>query len=233
MAINPSSTHTFDIATIIRRAYQLAGLMNAIESTADPMWSAKAEMAADFLDMKLKALQSSSILEKHVSLDTVTIVGGTSNYTIAPEVLGILGNGMFAETGSDTQIPVVPIGREAWQAITNKASDGLSARYWFDRYSHQLNLWPVPQDNGTLTIQAHRLIADGDNSAYDVELELHWTEWLVYSLAHMLAMSNGLPLDRVSYFKALADETKTAVDGYSKASDPSFMYCVHSTGWNR
>lgn len=233
MAINPSSTRIIDIATIIRRSYQLAGLMNAIESTADPTWTSKVEMAADFLDMKLKALQSSSILEKHVALEGIAVTGSDGSYAVDTDVLGILGNAMFAKTGDDTQTPVVPMAREEWQAITDKTSEGLPARYWFDRYNHAINLWPVPQDNGTLTIQAHRLIADGNNSVYDVELERHWTEWLVYSLSHMLALANGLPLDRVREFKMLADETKKAVDGYSKSSDPTFLYLAHNTPWNR
>lgn len=233
MAINPSSTRTFDIATIIRRAYQIAGLMNAVESTADPKWAANAEMAADFLDMGLKSLQSASIIEKHVALETTTITGGTGGYAVNTNVLGVLGNCMYATTGSDTQIPVVPIDREAWQAITVKTTTGVPARYWFDRYNRQINLWPVPMDNGTLTVQVHRLIADGNTTSYDVELERHWTEYLVFDLAYKLSMANSLPLERVAFLKAQASDTRKAVDGYSKASEPTWFYCTHRTGWNR
>lgn len=234
MAINPSSTKTFSIADIIRRAYQLAGLMNVIESTSDPQWAAKTEMAADFVEMLLKNLQASSILERHVQLVDIAVTGSTQTYTVSSSYLGIIGNAMFAEAGSDVQIPVIPAGREEWQAISAKTSvEGKPSRFWFDRYNYQINLWPVPDTNGTLTIQAHRLIADSNVSSYDPELERHWTLWIVYSLAHMLSLANGLPLDRVAMFKALAVEEKTAVDGYSKSSDPTWMYVTHRSRWNR
>lgn len=233
MAISTSRTRVFSIATIIRRAYQLTGLMNAIESTADPTWTAKAEMAADFLDMGLKAMQANSILEKHVYRPTIAITGGTASYTIDSTILAVMGNAMYAVTGDDTEIPVVPTTREDYQAITQKTTDGVPARYWFDRYNNQIFLWPVPQDNGTLTIQAHRLIADGEDTANDVELERHWTEYLVFDLAYKLSLSNGLPLDRTSFFRVRANELLEAAQGYSKSSEPTFMVCTHRTGWSR
>lgn len=231
MAINPSSTRSFTIATVIRRAYQLSGLMNAIESTADPAWAAKAEMAADFLDMGLKSMQAAGILEKHVALTTLAITGGTATYAVPATVMGLLGNAMWAETGDDTQTPVVPIDREAYQAITNKTSDGEPSRYWYDRYLQQVSLWPVPQQSGSLVVQGHRLIADGDLTQYDVELERHWTEYLVFDLAYKLCLANSLPLDRCSYLRVRASELLTDAQGYSKSSEPFFLYNAHRTGW--
>lgn len=233
MPISASRTRVFSIATIVRRAYQLTGLMNAIESTADPTWAAKAEMAADFLDMGLKAMQASSILEKHVYRPTVAIVAGTASYALDSTILALMGNAMYAVTGDSTELPVVPITREDYQAITDKTSDGVPARYWFDRYNHQIFLWPVPQDAGTLTLQAHRIIADGEDTANDVELERHWTEYLVFDLAYKLALSNGLPLDRTSFFRVRANELLVAAQGYSKSSEPTFMVCTHVTPWSR
>lgn len=233
MAINPSNTRIFSIAAIIRRAYQLSGLMNAQESTSDPAWAAKSEMAADFLDMGLKSMQASSILEKHVSRPTIAITGGTATYAVDTGILALIGNAVFAETGDDTQLPVVPMDRDSYQAIVNKTTEGFPTKYWFDRYSQQVTLWPVPDTSGSLVVQAHRLIADGDMTQYDVELERHWTEYLVFDLAYKLCLAAGLGLDRCSYMRVRAGELLAVAQGYSKSSEPTTMHLMHSTPWSR
>lgn len=233
MTINPASTRVFSIATIIRRAYQLAGLMNASESTADPTWTAKAEMAADLLDMGLKRMQASSILEKHVARTTIAITGGTATYAVASTTIALLGNAMFAETGDTVESPVQPMDRDAYQGITDKTSEGHPSRFWFDRYNNQISLWPVPDANGSLVVQSHRLIADGDLSQYDVELERHWTEHLVFDLAYKLCLANSLPLDRCNYLRVRAAELLTEAAGYSKSSEPFYLYNTHGTNWRR
>lgn len=227
MAINPSSTRLFSIATIVARAYQLTGLMSPLESTSDPAWAAKASMGADFLDMGLKAMQANSILEKHVALTTVAITANTANYSLSTGILAVLGNAMYSETGETTESPVSPMAREEYQAITDKTSTGHPSRFWFDRYNHRISLWPVPDANGSLVVQAHRLLADGDLTQYDVELERHWTEYLVFDLAYKLSLANSLPLERVSFYRVRAAELLQSAQGYSKSSEPSFMYNVH------
>lgn len=233
MAINSSRTRLFSIATIVQRAYQIAGLMNPLESTSDPAWTAKAGMAADFLDMGLKAMQASSILEKHVYKPTVTIVAGTATYSLDTSILAVIETAMFSETGETTQSAVSPIDRQAYQAITDKTSEGSPSRYWFDRYNHQISLWPVPDTAGSLVLQAHRLIADGNDTQYDVELERHWTEYLVFDLAYKLCLANSLPLDRTSFFRVRADQLLREAQGYSKSSEPFWLYCAHSTPWSK
>jgi hypothetical protein len=233
MTINPASTRVFSIATIIRRAYQLAGLMNASESTADPAWTAKAEMAADLLDMGLKRMQASSIVEKHVLRTSIAITGGTATYAVASNIIAMLGTAMFAETGDAIENPVIPMDRDAYQVITDKTTQGHPSRYWFDRYSQQISLWPVPDANGSLVVQAHRLIADGDLTQYDVELERHWTEYLVTYLAYRLSQANSLPAERVGMFKLEATDLLKEAQGYSRASEPFNLTCTHRTGWSR
>ncbi len=235
MTISASRINELNIQTIIQRAYQVTGLMNANETAGDPNWAAKFAMAADFLDVELKGLQANAVISRHRIFHTVPVVAGTRTYTIAAasSILDFVGQGMFKVTGSDIETPVSPIDQDVYQSIPDKLSTGTPVSFYFQRGDTSIvYLWPVPTDSGTLTIVAHQLIADGTDQSKTVDLERHWTKYLIYQLAHWLSLSNNLPIATIGKFESLAEKQFKVAKGYSQSGIPGQIYVSHRTGWN-
>jgi hypothetical protein len=234
VAINPSSTRELDIDTIIRLAYQSAGLANAGETTTAPGFSAKRAMAADFLDVLMKSMQAGAVIARHVVLETVNVVALTSSYALSSSTLSLDGDAMFKEAGEDVETVVKPMDLESYQAISDKLSDGPPSRYYHQRTATQaLILWPVPDQSGTLTVQAHKLVADANVVSYTPDLERHWLDWLTLALAHKLAMASSLPIADKAYLRDQAKEALKTAKQYSQ-SHVSFSFVLdHRTGWTR
>jgi hypothetical protein len=233
MTVNPSSTNEFVISDVIEMAYRVAGLMSPNESLSAPDWSARGSVAAKFLEGITKSLQPGGIIARHVVFSPVSIVAGTTGYSVPTSVLTYVGNGAFKETGVDTESPVTPIDRESYQALVDKTTEGWPSMFYLHRTSgtQTLYVFPVPSVSGTLTMQAHQLIADSNVTSYTPDLERHWTMWLVYELAHLLAMSNSLPLPECSRLRGLSEIELEKCKGYSKQSVPVTVRVSHGTGW--
>lgn len=234
MTINPSSTRELDIAAIIRRAYQFAGLMTAQESLTAPDWTARAEMGADFLGMIMNAMQPGAVIARHVVFTTIAVVAGTASYAAPASVLSYVGHGMFKETGEDTELAVVPMSREDYQLITDKTISGRPNRYYLHRTATTQTLYldPLPDAAGTLTMQTHQLVADSNVTSYTPDLERHWDLWLVYELAHLLAGANTLPVEERAYLRGLATAELEKCRGYSKQNLPVIARIGHRTQWS-
>jgi hypothetical protein len=234
VTINTSVTREATIETIIKRAYQLAGLMNANETASSPEWSAKFEMAADFLDMEMKALQANATIQRHKRFVTQALVAGTASYaqTSPNTFLDVLTTGMFKATGETTETPVRVVDMEAYNAITDKTSSGTPSLLMFKRGNvDTLYVWPVPSEAGTLTLIVHGLIADGNDQSRTVDLERHWVKYLVLNLAHWLAIANTLPPAVVGNFEHLAEKQFEKAKGYSKSSVGTQMIPSHKSAW--
>jgi hypothetical protein len=217
MTVNTSSTNEFSISDVITMAYQVTGLMSPNESLSSPDWTARAGMAARFLETITKSLQPGAIIARHVTFTDVAIVASTASYSVPASVLTYVGTAMFKETGEDVQSPVLPMERE----------------YYLHRIggTQLLYIDPVPSIGGTLTLQTHQLIADSNVTSYTPDLERHWTMWLVYELGHMLAMSNSLPVAETSRLRGLADMEFSKAKGYSKQQLPVTATIGHRTQW--
>lgn len=235
MTVNPSSTNEFTISSVIRLAYLTAGLMSPNESLSSPDWTARAGVAAEFLELITKSLQPGAIIARHVTFTTVSMVAGTGSYSVPASVLTYVGTAMFKETGTDTETPVQPMTRDDYQLISDKTVDGVPARYYLHRMATTQLLYidPIPDTAGTLTLQTHQLVADSTTTSYTPDLERHWTDWLVYELAHRLAMSNTLPLPECSRLRGLAEIELSKCKAYSKQTLPVYAQVGHSTGWGR
>lgn len=233
MTVNPSSTNEFSISDVITMAYQVTGLMSPNESLSSPDWTARAGMAARFLETITKSLQPGAIIARHVTFTNVAIVASTASYNVPANVLTYVGTGMFKETGEDVQSPVLPMEREDYQAIADKTAEGWPSRYFLHRIggTQLLYIDPVPSVGGTLTLQTHQLIADSNVTSYTPDLERHWTMWLVYELGHVLAMSNSLPVAEASRLRGLADMEFSKAKGYSKQQLPVTATVGHRTQW--
>ncbi len=64
-----------------------------------------------------------------------------------------------------------------------------------------------------------------------MELRQYWTNYLIWALAHHLAMAKALPLNRVAYFAAYAEKMKEKARAFSNQNTNNLMVVAHETGW--
>ncbi len=89
----------------------------------------------------------------------------------------------------------------------------------------------VPDTAGaTLTVQRERLLADVSDGAATVDLERSWSKYLLWELAHHLAVAGGQEVARCGYLRSGADKAYAACKSTSTQSQPDQMWCAHDSG---
>lgn len=234
MTISANRTRELDINTIVQRAMQLAGLMNPQQSTSDPTFAPYRGMALDFLEAICKGVQAEAVIERHVILDPCVVTAG--NPVTAPSVGGMamLGTAMFKRTGDTIALPVTFVDLATYQAIPDKTveSDYPSMALFYRQPAPTINLWPVPQVDGILTVQAHILAANVDNASETVDFERHWTGYFMWELAYYLSTSGTMDLPSRMALRAEARRHFEVASSYSHSLLPVQVRLGHKTPWS-
>ena len=164
-----------------------------------------ARMAAN---MMLGRWSSEGVNLWAVDLQTVTLVQGTSTYTVPDNTVAMLD--AYVTTGTGTSAInrlILPISRTEYASYPNKQQQGFPTTYWFDRLlSPTVTLWPVPDGNEvSFSYYRVRQIQDSNlTSGQQVEIPYYFLEAFAYGLAQRLAMI-WVP-EKVPLLKPLADE---------------------------
>jgi hypothetical protein len=234
VTIAATRTRELDINTIIARAMQLAGLMNPQQSTSDPTFAPYRAMAVDFLETICKEVQNGAVIERHSVLQTATVTAGNAVVTLSTSAMTMLGAASFKETGSDIELPVALVDLATYHAIPEKTLTGSepSLGYFNRQPTPTITLWPVPDTNGTLTVQAHILAADVSNVADTLDFERHWTGFFMWELAYWLSTSGSMPLQDRAALRAEAISRLDKATAYSKSMVPTQIRFTHRTGWS-
>lgn len=238
MTIATTRTREIDIGRICLRAFQKAGIRNMSQQlTVD-----QATFARDELANIIDEMQAHGLRARAVEFRDVTLVAAQSAYTMATDVLDVVGNAMFIQPDQDPaaavgEIPVVMIGRDEWQLLSNKAATGRPTQYYVHRTGSppELRLWPIPDSNnaGTLRIQAHLFAADSSDSSKTMDLERTYTQYVEYALAAVIAEAESLPEGRVGYFYKIAQEKLELCKSFAAQRTPARFVVRHRTGWHR
>ena len=105
---------------------------------------------------------------------------------------------------SGYDMPMIPLAREDYAALTNKGSSGRPNQYYYDPQTVQgiVTLWPVPIEASHLFLTVDRgiydLVADTDN--YDVPQE--WLRAIKWGLAVELAPEYAVPPGELARLEA-------------------------------
>jgi len=235
MTVNSTSTREFTIDELVKLALQKAGLIPAGAPTSGTQWDNYSAQARDFLELEVDSLQALGLLERAVELYEVTLANGQGAYALPSTTLSVVGDAMYLPPSATSGETVVkPIDRARWQLISDKTTEGTPTLYWAEQLATvTLNIWPVADADGTLTIQRHRLLADNNDGSKTPDLERYWAKYLVNAVAHEVAMANGIGESRLRYIKALATDALTIAKAQSASATPGQVVCTHTTGWNR
>jgi len=167
-------------------AYNLVGIRNT-SLLQEHMEAAR--MAAN---MMLGRWSSEGVNLWAVDLQTITLVQGTSTYTVPDNTVAMLD--AYVTTGTGTSAInrlILPISRTEYASYPNKQQQGFPTTYWFDRLlSPNVTLWPVPDGNEvSFSYYRVRQIQDSNlTNGQQVEIPYYFLEAFAYGLAQRLAM---------------------------------------------
>jgi len=232
-------TNERNIGQICLGGYQKAGLRNENQQLTDAQGSYARSLLASIID----GMQAEGLRARAVDFQTVTLVSGVWQYTLGTDVIDAVGNAMFIDasqtdiTKASAEVPVIPIGRDEWQLLTDKGNTGRPLMYYSHRTASppEMRIWPIPDASnlGTIRFQVHRLAADSNDASKTMDLERLFSQYIEWELAHQLAMANSLNMGRVQYFGTIAAQKLEACKSYSAQKTPARMTISHPTGWSR
>lgn len=233
MTVSSTLVQEFDVDTLCKRAMQLAGLLDATQGTDSPNWTARSSMARDFLEAEIEHWQTLGILQRARDFYALDIDAADGTYTLPSGTLDVFGVAMYKLDGEDTETPVEPQSQDEYQRITDKTTAGRPTSYYAHRGATiAFYLWPVPDAAGTLTLQRHKLLTTAREGSATLDLERHWNEAIMWSLAHKLAVASGLPIDRCRYMQGEAKEAIARAKAVSTTDfADTYLFNAHRTGW--
>lgn len=189
MAVSNSTDAKSVGATLVSDARALLGIAADEES----LESFELERGLRFLTRMLKAWEGDGIGGWVYTEGTLTLVqadvdyvcgAGGSFVTVPFEITD-----MRIYRGSN-DLPMTRIGRQQYQALSNKTTQGYPTQWFYDRQRDNgtIYVWPAPDVTaGTLKFTYRRRIMDMDTGVDDYDLPPEWEQAIVENLADKLA----------------------------------------------
>jgi hypothetical protein len=138
-----------------------------------------------------------------VTQDTVTVVQGTSEYTLAPDVIDILD---MALRRSGVDFEMTRISRSDYLDFPNKTDQGRPSQFYFDRQiSPVITLWQTPENSTDQLVYYYvRRIEDVNTLTNTTGIPFRFYPCMVAGLAYYLAIKRAP--ERVQMMKAIYEE---------------------------
>ena len=209
MTVSLNSSMQFTRDQIIRMACQLAGI---VQSGQDPL-APEIASASDFMNLELQSLQDDGVILRSVERTTLTLVAGTSEYTLPSDTIDLqegpndtIGS-IVPTTGGETIVSLMT--RSEWMDLAAKtaATIGRPVKCYVERQALvKLVFWPTPDAVATTFRYAKvRLLKDMDAGNVTADLRRSWMQYLTYAVAAKMAAAKSLGMDRVGYFEKKAE----------------------------
>jgi len=194
MAVSVNYSFQLNRNDLIRRAFQIAGVLPAEQRPSDD----DVAMASDLLNLELDAIQAEGVVLRSVTRATLALSDGTATYALPASVLDVLENAALTVGSQTIETPVHLIDRAQYHMLAHKASEGRPVFMYVQKgASVTVTLWPVPSETMTLTYQMVGFLADSDAANVDTDLSRHWHKPLMFCLAAMIARSRNQPQSKV------------------------------------
>ena len=184
-----SGTYSFSpaLGEIVLYAYNLIGIRNTA-LLQEHMQTAR--MAAN---MMLARWANQGVNLWKVDLVTTTLVQGTASYAVDASTIMILDAYMATTNASsvETDRIILPVSRTEYASYPNKAQQGFSTVFWFDRLlSPTITLWPVPDGTSAQYLKYYRVTQMQDanlTNGQTVDIPYLWMEAFADGLSYRLA----------------------------------------------
>lgn len=237
MTVSSSVGQQFTIGTLIAMAYRLAGLINVGQLPS----AAQLTFARDLLDTMLDGLQAEGVSARARGFENLTLTADTYKYSLTESALDVVGPGMYiAADQTDLEratgeTPVTMVSADQWQLTSSKAATGRPTLYYPYRATApvQVWLWPIPDEAGTVRFQVHRKLADTNDDNATLDLEIYWSQFVLWELAHQVMAASGLGIGRLGYYAGQAEKKKMYAKSMSRGHANDQIMIGHTTRWSR
>lgn len=227
MTAMTTNTRELDINTLVLTAYQYAGVMNELQTAQGPQWDARSAYGRRQLELIIDGLAALGIFERAMQFSTLSVASGDVTTELPADTVDIRGEIML-EQEDGTQFKLSTITREGYQDITLKEQSGMPIKVYVARGAPmQLYLWPVPDAACTLLLQRQVLSFDNSAGSATPDLERYWADYLVHELAHRVAMSSGISMDRCAMLMSKAAECRRNAQGKASSQLPNRIVVNH------
>jgi len=210
-----SGTYTFNpsLGELTLYAFNLCGVRNTA------LLQEHMESSRMATNMMLARWSNMGVNLWAVDLVTVPLVQGQSVYSVDQNTVMILDAYMaITNTGQEIDRIIMPISRTEYASYPNKAQQGFTTVFWYDRLissdrstgsaGPSVTLWPVPDGQSAQYLKYYRVrqIQDAEfSNGKPAEIPYLWMEAFAYGLAARLAVIWSP--DKAVTLKAMADES--------------------------
>lgn len=234
MTVNTTSTRELDIDRLVMLAIQTAGVLPAGAPRSGRQWDNLAAQARDFLEINVDHMQVLGSFARSIEMYDVDIVADTADYDLPNTTLVVVGDAQFSSDDDTGSTFVRQVTREEYMGITDKTSTGRPCIFYAQMHATTtLFLWPIPDVAGTLEIQRSRLLGDNDDGSKTPDLERHWMKFVLYDLAHSIAVANSVAPSKCGYLRSQAERALEPSKRQATSKGPGRMVLNHKTGWSR
>jgi hypothetical protein len=150
---------------------------------------------------------------------TVSLVKGTSEYTLPTDTIDLLDQVLRTNAGNtstQSDLTLSRIGVSTYAAIPNKLVQGRPIQVWIERLAAAptINLWPVPDSNNYIfKYYRMRRIEDAGSGVETADMNFRFLPCLVAGLAYHIAMKIPELAGRIDMLKAAYEEQYTLAAG--------------------
>ena len=195
MTTSGSRDFNLDVAEAIEEAYERIG--QEVRTGYDAK-TARRSMNLMFAEWANRGLNLWTVTQ-----DTTSLVQGTANYTLAPDVIDILDMGLRR---NGIVFEMERISRSDYLDFPDTTSQGRPSQFYFNRQiSPVITLWQTPENStDTLVYYYVRRIEDVDTLQNTTGIPFRFYPCMVAGLAYYLAMKRAP--ERVQMMKAVYEE---------------------------
>jgi len=215
MTVSATSAFELTVAQIIRRSFQIAGLLEASQEPRDD----DALLARDLLNVELDELQAEGILTGTVEFSTKSLSDGTASYTLDADAIDVFVGpdnvcGTILQASGTTERRVAFISRHEYASKVDKTLKSVPTQVYIERLaSVKAYFWPAPDASMTFKYQKVRLARDTNPTSSTPDTTRRRQKALIWALAYDLSMAKSKGLDRCRELKGERDRLKFIAKG--------------------
>jgi hypothetical protein len=172
-----------DVEEIITEAYERCGI-DIQTRTGDQAISARRSINLLFSEFANRGINYWT-----VSQNTLTLVNGTTSYTLPVGTIDIL-DAVIRDSSSNTDQIINRVTIQEYNQLPNKDTAGKPSQYMIDRqYTPVIYFWSVPNTSTySLVYWAMNQLEDVTLSNQDADIPYRWSDTICAGLASKLAM---------------------------------------------
>ncbi len=224
MATSGTVTFRPNVEEVIAESFERCGI-DPQTRTGDHARSARRSLNLLFSEFANRGINYWTVTQ-----NTLTLVSGTTNYTLPVGTIDLL-DVVVRDSTSDTDQIINRITIEEYNQIPNKTNAGKPSQYMIDRqYTPVIYLWSVPNVSTlSLNYWAMNQQEDITASSQDTDIPYRWSDTICAGLSSKLAMKYApekFQMLNEMYERAFSFAASSDNDGVSLRVQPTALNII-------